>query len=668
MTASGRVSPRRAHQQAAQHQPQSPPPSHRGRRGSGLANAMTVVLAAVLPIAGVVTIGASYHASLSGDEYRGFTLFWLGMALGYAPLVAMITMPDTLRGHRQLAVVCLALFSFAPKYLRNPGGPLYFDEWAHWTQINDTVATHRLYLPNDQVPIVEYYPGLHTLGSALVQTTGLSAWNATVLVIAAAHVLAALAAFLLGETMLSARAAGLAAIVYMSNAAWVYFDTQIAYESLGVTLVLWTMYFAARLYQSQAGVDRLRWGSLMIVSGLCCVVTHHLSTYFLCGMLLLCVVTLSGASIVVLLRRADWSPWPAFWLALPSVAVAVAMGVYVHYVAPQTTTYLGSSNVEAMSQLFQLGRGGSGQRTPFGGSQAPAYERVLGFVAPAIIGLVVLRHFVASRAFTRDYRRGMALPMSLVATMYLLSVPLVITEAGAESARRSWAFTYLGVAMVAGAVAAPAWRRRPIVTSLGVFACTAALVIGNLAVGQNVSYRFPGKYLYGSDTRSLTDNMAAAMRWWSGVRPPGSGVVTDRYTGVLFQSQPDAAVATSQLGRVWDFLLDDEPIDAGFAQALQQNKMYYLVVDKKITTALPMLEAYFTPTEDASVRPSTPVAPAIIERWRRTPYTTRVFDSDQIAIYRLDPRYVSVLPAATPAAAAAAASHQVANRRSGGSS
>jgi hypothetical protein len=107
----------------------------------------------------------------------------------------------------------------------------------------------------------------------------------------------------------------------------------------------------------------------------------------------------------------------------------------------------------------------------------------------------------------------------------------------------------------------------------------------------------------------------------------------------MYQSEVDTTVASSQLGPVWNFLLSDTPIDENFAVELEVNRYYYFVVDKKITTALPMLGAYFSPVEEESVRPTRPVPEAWIERWRKTPYATRVYDSDQTSIYRLDARY-----------------------------
>lgn len=623
----------------------------RRRRGSVTRVLLPQLLAfgalALLPAAGVSLIAQAYVAAPTSRDNSYFLVFWLGMALGYVPPIVLMTIRRNSRGLRQLAVAALGLFSFVPKYLRNSEGPLYFDEWAHWTQINDVVREGHLYLPSDQVPIIQYYPGLHTLAASLVQVTGVSSWTMGVCVIAAAHVLAGIAAFLIAETMLSSRAAGVAAAVYMSNAAWVYFDSQMAYESLGVTFVLWTLYFAARLYQARVVADRLRWAVLMTLCGLVCLLTHHLSTYLLTGILFICLFVLMLGSVVVSLRARRAQGFEVAWLVLPSAVVSVSLAAYIRLVAPSTSQYLGSSGVSAVLQLFDLlsGLGGSSGagRTPFGGSQSPAYERYAAYLAPVIVALVIAVHLFTSKGFTADHRRGLAMPMAWIASGYVASLPLVLTASGSETARRSWAFTYLGVAIVVATVVGRSWIRRRRLTGVLLALGLPVLVVGNLAAGQNVPYRFPGPYIYGSDTRSLTRNMEAAATWWGQVRTPGSGVVAERFNGVLYQSQPDATLATSQLGPVWDFMLQPTPILDQFARDLAYNRFDYVVIDKRITTALPLIGSYFS-TDDPAEKRTAPVDRAVIERWLSSPYTTRVYDSSQITLYRLDARYVAQQP------------------------
>jgi hypothetical protein len=600
---------------------------------------------AMFPPVGVVLIGLSYRQSIVGAGQSYFVWFWLGMLAGYAPLVVRLSTRTVPRWERQSAVAALALFSFAPKYLRNASGPLYFDERAHWLQVNQVVDAHRLFVPNDPVPIVQYFPGLHALSGALAQTTGLSTWTVAEIVVAIVHVLAAVAVYLTAETMLPPRGAAIAAVVYMTNAEWVFFDTQFAYESLGVTLVLWTVYFAARLYAARRRSQRLRWSALLVLGGSVCVISHHLSTVALTTILTLCVASLAVAALISARTGARTAPMRARvgWLAASTLLVGALLGAYLRFVAPSTSSYLTSSAGDALGQLMNLGGGASsGSRKPFTGSQAPAFELYSALLAPVLVALGVGWHFLSSRAFTRDLRRGLALPMSLIACVYLASVPLVLTSAGSEPARRSWAFTYLGVAMVLGRLATDVLNRRRPWAGWAIAGVLIVLTVGNVAAGENIAYRFPGPYIFGSDARSVTANMLAAESWWRATRPGRSGVVADRFNGVLYQAEPGTKTATLYQGPIMDFYLNNNPPSPYMAQALAFDQYDYLVMDKNIAKDLPLLGVYFAPDEGPHGGQLVPVPRATIERWAASPYTTRVYDSDQITIYRLDPRHVAV--------------------------
>ena len=63
------------------------------------------------------------------------------------------------RSQRCWALALVGLSTFVPRYLRNPFAPSYHDEYAHWHEATDVLATGRLFQGNSLIPIVEYYPG-----------------------------------------------------------------------------------------------------------------------------------------------------------------------------------------------------------------------------------------------------------------------------------------------------------------------------------------------------------------------------------------------------------------------------------------------------------------------------------------------------------------------------
>ena len=75
------------------------------------------------------------------------------------------------------------------------------------------------------------------------------------------------------------------------------------------------------------------------------------------------------------------------------------------------------------------------------------YEQILGFATPLLAAVV------AGLAFLVQWKRGLAksaaLAMTLTASVYFIVYPLMLSETGAEGARRSWSFTSAGLAVLA---------------------------------------------------------------------------------------------------------------------------------------------------------------------------------------------------------------------------
>ena len=114
--------------------------------------------------------------------------------------------------------------------------------------------------------------------------------------------------------------------------------------------------------------------------------------------------------------------------------------------------YLGSL-VNGWKQLKNLGDLApsldSGIRVPFAGAQNPMYETVCGLLYPFVALTLVL---VSLAVLWRNRRRLGSAPWGFAAlgAMFFLSLPMVLTSGGAEGAHRSWAFTFIGIAVLCG--------------------------------------------------------------------------------------------------------------------------------------------------------------------------------------------------------------------------
>ena len=157
------------------------------------------------------------------------------------PIGVLIARRKTLPTVRTALVVLYGIVTYAPKLLRDPSAPLYHDEFAHWLETDEILQTGKLFRPNPIVAMAARYPGLHAATAALVHATGLTIWQAATILLLFCHVLLVVGILALAEILVTNRTASLAAIIYSLNSSFLYFDTQFGYESVGVTLVVWTL-------------------------------------------------------------------------------------------------------------------------------------------------------------------------------------------------------------------------------------------------------------------------------------------------------------------------------------------------------------------------------------------------------------------------------------------
>ena len=112
------------------------------------------------------------------------------------------------RGERIALVAATGAFLFIPKVLRDPNGPIYFDELAHWRQSETLSSTGQLFTPNSIVHFAQFFPGLDSVDVALHRLTGLSTFASATAMLAVVHVAALLGVFRLGERVLGSARLG----------------------------------------------------------------------------------------------------------------------------------------------------------------------------------------------------------------------------------------------------------------------------------------------------------------------------------------------------------------------------------------------------------------------------------------------------------------------------
>jgi hypothetical protein len=616
---------------------------------------------AACELAGMASVVRAYTiAQTTVSSTAEFAWFWLGMFLIELPLAGLIARRATPRAMRTALLTVFGLVSYAPKLLRNPASPDFHDEFAHWLATYQILSTGKLFRPNPLIHIVAGYPGLHAATAALIHATGLTIWQAAILLLVLFHVMLVLGIAALAQSLgFDNRTAALAAILYGLNSSFLYFDTQYAYESMAITLVVWTLVAYIRAIRSRSRDGQVAWGVLTVVLSAGTIITHHLSTFVLISIMVL--VSLA-VSVPWLARGQGWVRAAVTAWSL-TLAAALMAGAWVHFVAPTTLSYLSPYIGEGISELIQAVNGSNSARQLFGASLSPWWEQASAYLVTAFAlgmavgGLLLLRAWIKDGRLPPGRRRAILAAFAFLGLVYFPSIIFIFSPAGAEGARRSWAYSWIGLSMLAGPVAV--WlldwaRRRTLAWRVsfrsGLAAALVIALVGGTAAGINASYRFPGPFLYGSDARSVTPELLAASQWFSARFGTGNNIVTDRYSGLIFASFGLQNTAAPSAGfPVWNLYLakPGAPIKPLFLLSdLQLSDFTYLIVDRRMAYELPELGVYFTPNDPASVQPHDGKSPFYgrLEKFDTTQWLVKVFQSDNYCIYRIN------LPAPAPRA------------------
>ena len=234
-----------------------------------------------------------------------FAWFWAGMFLLELPIAGLIARRATPRTMRTALLTLYGLVSYAPKLLRNPTSPIYHDEFAHWRATYEILSTGKLFRPNPIISIICSVPGPACRDRRACSCHGTDHLAGSY---AAADTLPRHAGSRhrrLGAGLgFDNRTASLIAILYALNSSFLYFDTQYAYESMAITLVVWTLVAYVRAIRSQPGQGRAAWSVLTVVLSAGTVITHHLSTFTL--VLIMALVSLA-VSVPWLAKGEGWA-------------------------------------------------------------------------------------------------------------------------------------------------------------------------------------------------------------------------------------------------------------------------------------------------------------------------------------------------------------------------
>jgi hypothetical protein len=599
-----------------------------------------------LPLLSLVSAMGALVLSLAYTIARdrqsdGLILFWVGLALIFLPSAFRLVFGAPTRDERIGLIVMVGVTMYLVKVLKSPVGFTGYDELQHLRTIVDIVRGDRLFGENPLLTVSPLFPALETVAAFVSDLSGGDLWAAGIAVLLIVRVMMVVSLFMLYELVSSERVAGVAAVVYMANPSFISFSSQFAYESLALPLTCLVLLLIARNARRDQPKSRLV-AIVTIACVLTVVFTHHVTSYFLAGLLLLWL-TVHG----ILGRRDAFGSG----IVAPAVIAVVGAAAWLTFVAGQTLGYLAPPLVAATTQFFALIAGEAEIRALFTastGEVAPLWERAVG--AGSVLLLIGASAIGIYLIWRRHRANSLAITMALLAIAFPASLAMRVTQAGGEAAGRASAFLFIGVSLavalaVVNVLSLRSHGQRPLERRLARYA--SALVVGALVVvcaggvvlGTSPATRLPGPYLVGADSRSIDRESVAAAEWSAETLGPDHRVAADRINRLLLGAiGGQFTVFHHSIGlEMWQPFLAPEVSPAVEAR-LRRGAVEYLLIDLRLSTALPVVPFYYEEGEIFEGRHTKPMSRAALTKWDGAPGASRIFDSGSIRIYDVDGR------------------------------
>jgi hypothetical protein len=577
---------------------------------------------------GLLLVSLAFTGARAEAEWAGL-LFWAGLLTLYVPIAGRLFSSGASRGERIGLVALLGLGLYLVKVMHSPLAFTFSDELQHWRTVQDIARGGRLFEENPLLPVSPFYSGLESLTHALTSLSGLSIFGGGVVLVGLARLVLVVALYLFYEEVSrSSRVAGIAALLYMANPNFVFFGAHFAYESVALPLAALTLFAAAR--RERAPREDQLGLTLAVLLGLgAAVTTHHLTGYALAGFISLWAVT-------ALLGRCgsqDHHPSPAG----PALLALIGSMAWLVYIASLIVGYLAPNLVGGVTEVVRLITGeltGRELFRSFTGQVAPPWEQFTGYASVVLI--LIGMPFGLLEVWRRFRASPLALALAIGSLAYPASLALRYTTRGAEMSNRASEFLFVAVAFVLALAAVGAWpASRPARRwSAAITAWAAVIFVGGLIVGWAPWARLPGPYLVAADSRSIEPQGVAAAAWAHSFLGPDNRIATDRVNRLIMGSYGGQRPVTNAFDGVYTPGLFFSP-DIGPAETdiVRRGRIQYVVVDRRLSSGLPMVGVYFEQGEPDTYRHTTPMDSAALAKFDGLQRASRVFDSGDLAIY-----------------------------------
>lgn len=579
---------------------------------------------------GLLLVAFATTLARSGNPWAE-PLLWVGLGLLFLPIAARILLVEAERHERIGLLLVLGIALYLVKVLHSPAHFTFADEFMHWRTAEDMLSSGSLFVYNPLLPISSLYPGLETVVTALTSLSGLSIYTSGLIVLAVARLVFTLALFLFFEQATqSARVAGIATMLYMTNPNYVFFGSQFAYETLSLPMAALVLFFALRREQ-HSETNGHGYSVFLLMALGAVLITHHLTTYALVAFLL------AWTLVDWCLRRR--SPHAsAIGPGNITLLACVAALAWLMWIADRTVSYLVPPFSKTAIEMLRLLAGESGGRQLFRSATgvAPLPERLTG------IGSVLLLLAMLPSGLWEVWRRQRNNVMLLVCAVGALAYPATLalrfSQRGAEISNRASEFVFIPLVLVIAlaVVASDNWRWMQRLRTTALPMCATIIFLGGVIVGWAPWSRLPGPYAVAADARSIEPQGTLAAFWMRDYLGSNKRIASDRTNRLLFGSYGQQRPVTSygdQLPVAQVFFAPT--LGPTERMILQRGQVEYLVVDRRLSDGLPLASSYFEGGENAGKRPETPLAAANLAKFDELAGVSRIFDSGDIRIYDL---------------------------------
>jgi hypothetical protein len=183
----------------------------------------------------------------------------------------------------------------------------------------------------------------------------------------------------------------------------------------------------------------------------------------------------------------------------------------------------------------------------------------------------------------------------------------------------------------------PIWPTRQLSKKQTALITVAVSVVflGGAVLGSGPPWELlPGPYLVTADARSIEPEGIQAAFWAGSYLGPDNRIGTDRINALLMNAFGNQFIVNSLADNINVTPVFFSPsLGPDEVATLQHAGVQYLVVDLRLSTALPALGFYYEPDEPDAFQHTHPISLQALTKFNTVPQIDRVFDSGDLVIY-----------------------------------